>query len=95
MSAKFTAVFCVVLLLIVLAVVAQTGCTAQERARNFGGTATENLAPGKKLVMITWKEDHLWILTRDRRPDENVERYEFKESSSYGVMQGTVLVVEH
>lgn len=72
-----------------------SGCTQQERARNYGGTATEILPVGKKLITLTWKEDHLWYLVRERRADEKPEVYDFKESSSFGLVQGTVHILEH
>ena len=84
-------VFVVCLLLLVVAF----SCTQQQRARNFGGTATENLPPGRKLVVATWKEDSLWFLTRPMRSDEQPETYEFKESSSFGMVQGAVIIQEH
>ena len=85
------AAICIACLTVLLVV----SCTQQERARNFGGTATEDLPAGKKLVVVTWKEDHLWYLTRPMRADEQPETYEFKESSSFGILQGTVILKEH
>ena len=70
------------------------GCTENRRARSWGGSATENLPTGKKLVMVTWKESNLWILTRDMREGEKPEIYELKEHSSWGVMQGKVIIKE-
>lgn len=71
-----------------------TSCTQQQRARQFGGTATENLPSGRKLVVVTWKGDHLWLLTRPMRPDEKPEVYEFTESSSFGLLNGKVVITE-
>jgi hypothetical protein len=70
------------------------GCTQQQMAKQWGGTTTETLPKGQKLITITWKESHLWYLTRPMHSDEQAETYSFKESSNWGVMQGTVLVVE-
>lgn len=70
------------------------GCTENQRARQFGGTANETLPAGQKLVVATWKQDDLWMLTRPMRSDENPETYEFRESSSFGLMQGKVIIVE-
>lgn len=50
--------------LITILAIAFAGCTKQEMARNYGGTATENFPAGRKLLNVTWKEDHLWYLTR-------------------------------
>ena len=71
------------------------GCTAQERARDWGGNATVELEKGQKLVMATWKTSaNLWFLTRPMRSDETPETYTFKESAAWGVMEGTVIIKE-
>lgn len=77
-----------------LALVTSFACTSQERAKRFGGTSRVELASGKKLVMITWKNSDLWILTKPMAANDVAETYEFKESSSYGVMEGTIVIVE-
>ena len=65
-------------------------------ARQFGGTITVNLKENKKLVNISWKaDDSLWILTREMRKDEEPEIYEYREDSTFGVIEGTVIIVEH
>jgi hypothetical protein len=71
-----------------------SGCTEHERAKNFGGTITRNLKKGEKLVMITWKDDNLWILTRPMRSGETAETYVFTEESSYGLAEGRVEIHE-
>lgn len=71
------------------------GCTAQERARDWGGTSTVELERGQKLVTATWKTSaNLWFLTRPMRSDEAPETYTFKESAAWGMMEGTVIVKE-
>lgn len=70
------------------------GCTDNIRARAWGGTAEENLPRGQKLVNITWKESDVWILTKAMTKDDVAETYEFRESSTYGVMQGKVIIRE-
>jgi hypothetical protein len=75
--------------------VALAGCTAQERAKSYGGTATTDLEPCRKLVVATWKDNHLWLLTKPMAPGDKPETYQFKESSSFGLMQGTVIISEH
>lgn len=65
-------------------------------ARQFGGTVTINLESNRKLVNVSWKkDDSLWILTRKMRRDEEAETYEYKEDSAFGVIEGTVVVIEH
>lgn len=68
------------------------GC--QSVARNFGGDITLELEPGLKLEEITWKEDSLWYLTRPMREEEVTETHVFKQSSEWGVIEGSVTVVE-
>jgi len=70
------------------------GCTEQQRAKNWGGTATIDLPAGKKLVTVTWKGDEIWFLTRDMRAGDRAETYEFSENSSWGFMEGTVVIKE-
>lgn len=70
------------------------GCTKQILVKNWGGTLTETLVPNQKLVVMTWKDNDLWVLTRPMRTNETAETYTFKESSSWGMFQGTVTVVE-
>ncbi len=72
------------------------GCSDQTRAKSYGGTATIDLPAGKKLINATWKESsNIWYLVRDMREGETAESYEFKESSSLGIVEGTVKLIEH
>lgn len=70
-----------------------TGCN-QATAHSFGGDMTLELKPGEKLEEITWKEDSLWYLTRPMREGEQPETHVFQQSSEFGLMEGTVTVVE-
>jgi hypothetical protein len=72
-----------------------SGCTQQQVARQYGGSAKIDLPACKKLVMVTWKESNLWVLTRDMHEGEKTETYQFKEDSSWGLMQGTVTIQEY
>jgi len=71
-----------------------TGCTENQRARSFGGTSTHELPPNSKLVTATWKQDDLWMLTRPMHTNDTAETYEFRESSSFGLMEGKVIIKE-
>lgn len=73
-------------------VLLSSGC--QTATKSFGGSMTLELDPGEKLVEITWKEESLWYLTRPMREDEEPEIYKFKQSSEFGIFEGTVTVVE-
>ncbi len=82
-----------VLILAVLSV-SLVGCNSG--ARNWGDTTTIDLPAGKKLMNAGWdKDDNLWYLTRNMTPTDKVETYDFKESSNWGVLSGTVILQEH
>lgn len=75
--------------LLLLAVLFITiGCTPQSRARNFGGTENVQLKPNEVMINVTWKDDNLWILTKDTLTGV---RY-FRESSSWGVWEGEIII---
>lgn len=73
-------------------IIGTTGC--QSAAKNFGGDYTLKLPENEKLVMITWKDNSLWYLTKPMTEDDIAETYKFQESAEFGIMEGTVTVVE-
>lgn len=80
--------------ILLLSIIALSSCTENERARNFGGKETINLSAGSKLVNATWKGDDLWLLTKPMQPSEYAETYIFQEKSSYGLLEGSITIVE-
>ena len=80
----FTAVFCILL----------TSCTRQQMTRQFGGQMEIHLPAGQELMMVTWKDDDLFYLTKPMTPDYIPVTKTFQESSSWGVMESTVLFIE-
>ena len=81
------------IILLAIMVLSLTGC--QNTAKNFGGSMTIELPKGQKLEEITWKDDSdLWYLTRPMREDEIAETHTFQESSEFGVLEGTVTIIE-
>lgn len=68
------------------------GC--QSTAKNFGGDYILKLPKNEKLVMITWKDNSLWYLTKPMTDEDTAETYKFQESADLGIMEGTVTVVE-
>jgi uncharacterized lipoprotein YehR (DUF1307 family) len=80
--------------IIIITSIMLIGCTSNERAKHFGGSMTIKLDRGQKLVDVTWKESSLWYMTKPMREGDEAETYSFKEDSSYGIMQGTVIFVE-
>ena len=67
-------------------------CTENQRARQFGGTI--ELPPGEKLAMATWKEVDLFYLTEPMDSDYVPKTKTFREDSSWGVMESTVIFKE-
>jgi len=84
----------IILIIACISTLLMTGCTEQNLTRSFGGNMTINLEPNEKLEEITWKEDELWYLTRPMRDDEEPETHSFKESSNFGIFEGTVTIAE-
>ena len=71
-----------------------TSCTENDRAKNWGGTIEIDLPIGEKLVNVTWKEDNLWYLTKPMTETDTAETYMFREKSSFGNMEGTIIIKE-
>ena len=81
-------------ILAIILVTTLTSCTEKQRSRSFGGQFEVKLPKGQKLIEATWKGKDLWYLTRQRREGEPIERYLFKEESSFGVLEGSVIFKE-
>ena len=71
-----------------------TSCTDNIRARAWGGTAEVELPQGQKLEVVTWKDADIWYLTRPMREGEVAETYNFQEESSWGMVEGTIIIKE-
>ena len=67
---------------------------AGQAAKNYGGSTTIELPVNQKLEEITWKDDSLWYLIRPMTEDDIVETHTFQQSSSFGIFEGTVTIVE-
>lgn len=63
-------------------------------AKMVGGTGSITLPPRTKLVLMTWKGNDAWVLTRPFRDGEKAEEYTYQESSTFGVMQATIKIKE-
>ena len=63
-------------------------CTDNQIARSFGGTETIKLEPNEEFINITWKQDNLCIIVKDK----NTGKFYAREKSSFGVMQGKVVI---
>lgn len=71
-----------------------TGGTKQLRARHWGAATTNYVANGHKLVIATWKNGNLWLLTKKMDSNDVAETYDFNESSGYGFLQGKITIIE-
>ena len=89
MKKKLAALLSILILSLLLC-----GCTEQSITKEFGGSMELELPANQKLEEITWKDDNLWYLTRPMREDEEAETHVFQASSSWGVFEGTVTVIE-
>ena len=76
------------LTMIAITLLALVSCTDNQRARSFGGTETVKLEPNEKFINITWKQDNLWIIVQDTVTGN----YYAREKSSFGVLQGKVVI---
>lgn len=55
---------------------------------------TVKLEPGEKLMMATWKSDNIFILTEPMEEGYEPKTKTFREQSSYGIMETTIIFVE-
>lgn len=76
------------LTLVVILTVIFSSCTDNQRARRFGGTETIKIESQEKFINIAWKDDDLWVVLQDTITGI----YYAKEKSSFGMMQGKVVI---
>jgi hypothetical protein len=81
-----------------LIIISLASCTDNKMARTYGGTETIDLPPGERLVTATWKSSDagadIWFLTEPMPADYVPQTKHFRESSNYGVWEGTVIFKE-
>jgi hypothetical protein len=78
------------------AAITLASCTENSRVKSFGGTAELEISPAQKFVNVTWKEDQLWVITKDRTSaDTTYNTYRLQEHSSYGMVEGTYIIKEN
>lgn len=76
------------ILILSLVIIVLSSCTKNQRVRQFGGTENIQLKFNEILLNSTWKQDDLWILTRDTI--SNIVY--FRESSSWGIWEGQIII---
>ena len=74
------------ILLLVATMFATTSCTDNQRARNFGGSEKVEIPKGQVFVNATWKDDDMWIVTKDTSNGD----FHFYEKSSWGLIEGDI-----
>lgn len=63
-------------------------CTKNQRTRSWGASEEMSLKPNEILINITWKGEDMWVLTEDT----NTHIKYFRESSSWGIWNGEVII---
>jgi hypothetical protein len=69
-------------------------CTDNQRSKALGGTMEIKVPCDQVVFDVTWKGESLWYATQAPRSDWRPERKRFVEASSYGLMEGEVILVE-
>lgn len=73
---------------------ANAGGIDQILARKLGGESTIELQPGQRLINVTWKDENsLWLLIKTD-PNKEPTTYEFREAAVFGILEGTVRIIE-
>lgn len=86
------------LILFLLIIASFMSCTDNEMAKNFGGkqeistgdsiSSDRSIIPKNEVILnVTWKENNMWILTRDTI----TKIVHFREKSEYGVFQCEII----
>jgi hypothetical protein len=74
--------------IVLLGIIALSSCTENQRARSFGGTEEVKLKPNEIVLNVTWKQDQMWICTKDTL----TKTVYFREKSSWGMLEGAVVL---
>ena len=56
---------------------------------------TVRLQENQKLTDVIWKNEELWITTRNVRPEERSETYRFTQKNDKGAITGVVFLQEN
>lgn len=82
------------MILLVCGISLTMGCSVYQNVM-LGGTATERLPAGQKLVSAAWKGSDLWVLTRSLHESDTLETYEFRPLiTTTGSTEGKVTLKE-
>lgn len=78
----------ILLVLIILKVMWKT--SENYRAKNWSGTVYINLGPDNEFINITWKDESIWYLIRNKTTGD----YEFIEKTPLGILPGGKIVIK-
>lgn len=83
------------LVILFVIVISFSSCTGNARARLYGGTQVIDVPAGYKVTEATWKDgSELWYLMEPMEDGYIPKTKVFQESSSFGMIEGTVKFVE-
>ena len=69
-------------------------CTENQRSKTFGGNMEVRIPCDQVVFDVTWKEDNLWYAIQPAAPGWTPATKVFRESSSFGLIQGEVTMIE-
>ena len=69
-------------------------CTDNQRSKVLGGTMEIKVPCDQVVFDVTWKGENLWYATQPARSDWRPESKRFVEYSSYGLIEGEVVLHE-
>lgn len=70
-----------------IGIAAMASCTDNQMARKYGGTEEVKLKPNEVILNVTWKQDDMWICSKDTVTGVVY----FREKSNWGLVEGTVI----
>jgi hypothetical protein len=69
-------------------------CTDNQRTKAFGGSMSVQIPCDQQVFDVTWKGEDLWYATQPAGQGWRPETKRFAEYSSYGMIQGEVILTE-
>ena len=69
-------------------------CTDNQRAKVLGGSVSVQVPCDQQVFDVTWKDENLWYATQPAGASWRPEKKVFTEYSSYGIVQGQVVLLE-
>lgn len=91
-TALFGIVLCPVALIFLPALF--MGCTDNQRTKAFGGSMSVQIPCDQQVFDVTWKGEDLWYATQPAPSGWTPQMKRFTEYSSYGMIQGEVVLNE-